>query len=79
MLLWINMKHYSFCSFSWSVIPIFSTDLFAVYLQTKPEVVLERVKKRLRPEEQEIPLVSVVKHIQSNLLMCSPLLRGHLP
>ena len=57
------MEHYFFCFFSWSMIPIFSTDLFAVYLQTKPEVVLERVKKRLRPEEQEIPLVSVVKHI----------------
>ena len=34
--------------------------VFSVYLQTKPEVVLERLKRRSRPEEQEIPLVSVV-------------------
>lgn len=32
--------------------------VFSVYLQTRPEVVYERVLKRARKEEEAIPLVS---------------------
>jgi thymidine kinase len=47
-----------------------------VYLQTTPETVYDRIKKRCRKEEQTIPLVSNYKRYEKEAVVVKMILNG---